>query len=373
MEHISNRWNGEDTTVNQIKSALVQALRDLNPPTEPGQIHPPVRASLLNRIVRVPQGADASRAMGALEELADIRPSRTLVVTVDPAAPSGLDATTTVRCRLRSAAQPQVCFEEVEITVRGDLAHHLSSVVEPLLIPEMPVVLWWFGPLPSAEEELLELCDRVVLDSDPAGPEGLPALNRLVETLGPGKIVTDLAWAELSSWRELLAQLFDPVEVRPFQRELKALRLEYVVGAVTTRPLLLVSWLATSLRWTPEGPAGRPPSGMPALRFRTPQGPAEAQIVAVPAVGALQTGELLRVTLQTAEGDAEASFSIARHGEGSCAAVRTTLPGRPEHERVVPLARPSWASLLTGELDRRRADPAYRASLSLAARCAAQR
>lgn len=369
MDHISSSWSGEDTTINQVKSALVQALRELNPPTEPGQIHPPVRASLLNRIVRIPQGADTSRAMEALEELADIRPSRTLLVTTAPEAAPGLDATVAVRCRLRSAAEPQVCFEEVQLTVRGDLANHLSSVLEPLLIPEMPVVLWWLGTPPSPEEELLELCDRVVLDSDPTGPEGLPDLERLADALAPGRIVTDLAWAELASWRELLAQLFDPVESRQFQYGVERLRVEHVAGAATTRPLLLLSWLAASLGWTAKEPAIRLPAEEWALRFQAGHGPVEARIVAVPADGTLGPGDLARVVLEARVGGDQAEFSIVRHREGWCAAVRVALCGRTAQERVVPLARPSWASLLSGELDRRSGDPAYRASLSRAARC----
>ncbi len=368
MDYVSSYWSGEDVNVNRVKAALVQALRELNPPAEPGQIHPPVRASLLNRIVRLAPGLDEPRIRQALEELAEIHPSRTVMVATDPAAPSGLDATASARCQLRSGTQPRVCFEEVQLAARGDLARHLSSVVEPLLIPDMPVVLWWFGAPPGEDEGLLQLCDRLVLDSDPAGPAALPHLRRLVEALCPARIVTDLAWAQLAPWRELLSQLFDPVETRPFQRRLDSLEVEYAAGIPTTRPLLLVGWLATSLGWQLAKPGDPGTPDEPRLRFRTADGTlVEARIGAAPAWGALQPGDLLRVTLRAHLDRGEAAFSVARHEDRVCATLHTALPDRQRQDRTVPLAPPSWASLLSGELDRRRADPVYRSALALAA------
>lgn len=367
MASVTRSWGGEDVNINAVKSALVQLIRELNPPRGTGQPHPPVRASLLSRIVRVAKGADESRAREALEELAELRPARTLVVAVDPAAPPGLDAYATARCQLRSGTEPRVCSEEVRLTARGDLANHLASVLAPLLIPDMPVVLWWIGDPPQEDEELLHLCDRLVLDSDLAGPAALPGLARLVEILGPRRIVTDLAWAELSPWRELLAQLFDPVETRPFQRTLKALEIEYGAGVPTTRPLLLVGWLAASLGWSLEEPVSGVDLEEPRLTFRSPAGPVDVQIQVAAGRAGLESGALLRVALEARWEGLEATFEIARHEDGVCATARTSLPGRPEQVRVVPLERPSWATLLSGELDRRRADPVYRASLALTA------
>lgn len=370
---VERSWKGENVDVSSIKSALVEALRELRPPVQAGQGHPPIRTSLLTRIVHLPSTGEGERASEALGEVADLHPSRTLIVSEEPNAPAGLDASVTVVCQAHSGVQPQVCSEEVQLTARGDLSDHLVSLVAPLLIPDMPVVFWWFGQLPNEEQGLLQLCDRVVLDSDPGGPIGLAQVKQLVGKLCTHRIVTDLAWIELSPWRELLAQLFDPAEARSLQRTLRSVQLEYLEGAPTSRPYLLLGWLATRLGWTLQPPTAEPGRRHSLWKFQTSAGTVTAKIVSVPAAGGLPPGALLRATLKGPPADkVEAGFAITAQEDGAFAVVQSRLPGQPEQHRVVPLERPVWSSLLSGELDRNRTDPIYQESLEMAASLASR-
>lgn len=368
LADFSSSWSGQGVDVNSIKAALRRLLQELNPPQE-GQSHPPVKASLLSRIVVLDRGAENARAMEAMGELARLHPSRTMMISVDRDAPPGLDADATVYCQLQTGMQPRVCFEEIRLTARGDLAGQLSSVVVPLLIPDMPVVLWWIGEPPAEDDELLRICNRLTIDSDPLGAQGPDRVQRLVAAMGPGKIVTDLAWAELSPWQDVLAQLFDPLETRPYQRTLDRVEIQYAAGTTSSRPLLMAGWLASTFGWALEARETGEQLGEGRHYLRGAAGQVELHLT--PRVAPSRSaGELLSVSLSSGSGEGKAFLSVTRYEDGVCATMRTRLPDHLEQSRVVPLARPSWASLLSGELDRRKADPAYLASLALASKLA---
>jgi glucose-6-phosphate dehydrogenase assembly protein OpcA len=76
---------------------------------------------------------------------------------------------------------------------------------------------WWRVPATDPLRELAVLVDRLVLDVADPLPQwrGVPAIARLTA-------VSDLRWARLTRWRDLLAQYFDMPEIRrldaPFQR-----------------------------------------------------------------------------------------------------------------------------------------------------------
>jgi len=361
-------WQGENVGVAEVKAALVRSLRALTSHERSGSPHPPIRASLLNRIVRIAGSWDEVRSREALDELAELHPSRTITVETRPEEATGLDARVSIRCRLREGGEPLVCFEEVHLRARGELAAHLASVVAPLLIPEMPVVLWHLGTIPSGDDELIRLSDRIVVDSDAVGPAGLDAILWLMEQHCPNKIVTDIAWAGIATWRELLARLFDPTDARPYQRLVDRLAVRFIGGAPTTRPILMVGFVASSLEWVPV-PGDTKDAAGSTYGFRTATGTALAELVQLPPAGLLRPGELLSVSLQAGQGEEAAYFAVALHEDGSCATLRSALPGRPERTITVPMGRPAWAASLSGELDRRRADTAYRACLEAVVRC----
>ena len=103
----------------------------------------------------------------------------------------------------------------------GDGIRQLPGTIIPLLVPEVPVVLWWSGdglfnhPIFPA---LMDTSDQLVIDSS-AFPDSVQVLARL-HALGveeyPGVAFRDLAWARLTPWRELTAQFFDAPPSRPY-------------------------------------------------------------------------------------------------------------------------------------------------------------
>lgn len=372
QDELSASWHGEDVDASVVERALGRLIQELTPPGEEGEPYPPARASVLSLIVRAPNGTGEARAIEALGELAGLHPSRTLVVAMDPAAEPGLDASVMAHCRLRPGAPARVCFEEVRLTARGGMIGQVASVVAPLLVPDLPVFLWWLRGQPEPEEELLPLCDRLIVDSSPLGPNGLIGLERLAGALEGRVVVSDLAWSALEPWRGVLAQLFDPPEARPYQRRLSTVRLYYAAGGPAAHPLLLLGWLAASLGWSAEALAGQATAdGGRRMDFHGPGGAVDVSLNPVPSPGdGLDPGEMLAVTLVAGHGVQQATFSMEREEDQLCAEVRTVLPGRAISAHTLSLARPSLAALLSQELEQMARAPLYHESLAWAGRIA---
>ena len=55
------------------------------------------------------------------------------------------------------------------LTVHGEAAEHLTGIVAPLLIHDLPTHIWWPGDPPFADpifDQLVEMGDRLMVDSD---------------------------------------------------------------------------------------------------------------------------------------------------------------------------------------------------------------
>ena len=362
-------WRGEAIDGAEVERALGRMLREINPPETGEYDHPPTRTRVLNLVVCSAGDAPAGCSVETLWDLSERHPSRTLIVCARPGeAESGLDAAASAHCQLSAGVRGRVCYEEVRLVARGELASHLGSVVAPLLVPDLPVVLWWVGDPPSRQEELLRACDHLIVESDSFANSGLGDLALLVDTLSDRLVVGDLTWSALATWRELLAQLFDPPVARGPQREVTTARIRYAAGGPIVQPLLLLGWLATRLGWELAETAERTPDGATLIRFARPGGAVEANLVPVPPAGGLAAGEVAAVRLACGQENDEASFEVSRDCDGGCATQRASLPGTPPSSRVVPLTPVPLALRLGGELARASRDPGYEASLRLAAR-----
>jgi hypothetical protein len=144
----------------------------------------------------------------------------------------------------------QVCSEEIAIVAGGSYIDRVPPVVNALLIPDMPVAVWWIGDLPTEHasyvESLLEPADRLVVDSVYLeSPADLALVSRVAEqtTTAPA----DLNWVRLDEWRAAAASVFDPPQMR---ERLHAIRRVRVVAAAqsaffgqSVESLLFAAWL----------------------------------------------------------------------------------------------------------------------------------
>jgi glucose-6-phosphate dehydrogenase assembly protein OpcA len=199
---VAEVWEGENASLAEIERRLGQLQGGTG---EDGEAKH--HARVMTHLAWVPAGwAKAARA--TLEEMRERHPSRGILLFPEPGAASdGIDAR--VRAARYSIGGVGVVAEVIELRLRGRRAQAPGSIVEPLLIPDLPVFVRWRGQ-PAFEStqwaQLVDVGDRLVVDSTewPDVPTAytdlLPAFERTA--------VSDIAWARTGRWRALLASLW---------------------------------------------------------------------------------------------------------------------------------------------------------------------
>jgi glucose-6-phosphate dehydrogenase assembly protein OpcA len=355
--------------VSAIEHELGQLWNAAREDTPDGQ--PLVRSCVLNLVVYVTSDEEAGHAGEVVAQTAGRHPSRAIIVVAEPGGESRLEASMAAHCQVSPEGGRRVCAEQVTLRAGGRALEELNGSVLPLIVSDLPVFLWW-QDLPDAYShllhELLETCDRLVVDSadypsDRAGA-ALADLRRLSTSHNVG--LGDLNWTRLTHWREFLAQFFDGPPGRDYLERLS--RVEVEIASVhgqeadLTEGLLLVGWLASRLQWhVPDddhiGEAGPLDNGL--------IGPAGTVTVDMkPDPG--HPGEGLQ-SVRLLAGD-EARFEVSRKAEDeACVAISAETP-EGSYSRVVHMDPPPDAALLSEELDRLEHDAVFEEALAQAVR-----
>jgi glucose-6-phosphate dehydrogenase assembly protein OpcA len=205
---------------------------------EPGQVTT-LRARVLTHVAWIPPEWEEA-ARGVLEGLRERHPSRGIMLLPDSAsARDALDAEVDLRCFAHRGPEQTVCSEVIVIRLRGNRAAAPASVVEPLLVSDLPVFLRWRGVLPHGApelEQLVDVADRLIVDSD-EWPDPEASYERLAE-LFERVAVSDIAWARTEPWRAAVAALWPDVADASQVR----------VRGPRADALLLARWLGARLR-----------------------------------------------------------------------------------------------------------------------------
>jgi hypothetical protein len=259
----------ENVTLRDVERELNE-LRDAS--TEPGQ-PPRLRTSVMTHVAWVPERW-AEAAHGVMAELGERHPSRVILLFPRPDDPRDvIDAEVDYRCFVRGGLECEVCSEVISLRLCGTRAKAPASIVQPLLVSDLPVFLRWRGDLPFGSGELAQLADvadRLVVDTREWG-EPERAFARLPELCDRVQ-VSDIAWARIRPWREAVAAMWPEVA------EAGSVR----VAGPRAEGLLLWRWLSTRLVRELElehEPAGEVElvevDGRPAVARLEPKSPAD--------------------------------------------------------------------------------------------------
>ena len=229
-----SEWTGENVRLAEVDRAISQ----LRGATASAGGQPSLRTSVMTHLAWIPeQWTEQARA--ALSGMGERHPSRSILLFPEPnAGVDCIDATVTLECYAVPGVDREVCSEVIEMRLRGTRAKAPASIVEPLLISDLPVFLRWRAEPPWGEPEfdqLVGVIDRLIVDSSEWDDLPFPYRN-LAEQFGR-TAVSDISWARTSRWRTHLASLWPDIanvgEVR--------------VTSTPAQAFLLVGWLRSRM------------------------------------------------------------------------------------------------------------------------------
>ena len=202
MRALTADWDGVDVRLSDVNDALAKLRAESAVEGEP----PNLRTSVMTHLAWIPE-AWADQARSALAGMGERHPSRSILLFPEPDAGSNrIDARVAVECYAVPDVDRLVCSDVVELELLGSRAKAPASIVEPLLISDLPVFLRWRGePAWGAQEldQLVDIVDRLIVDSTEW--DEIPYPYRHLASLFERTAVSDIAWARTSRWRNLLA------------------------------------------------------------------------------------------------------------------------------------------------------------------------
>lgn len=341
-----------------------------------------MRANTLNLLAVARTEKDARLISDAVARLRDFLPSRTIILLThdhdeDDTSARRFD----VHLELKEqhgaddAASPH--FETITIRATMDEIESLSSLVSPLLVAELPAILWWPGGDFSRNPLFLDLqrvVDRVIVDSAQLGRDaaGVASLRHLIDTdEANAPIVGDFTWLRLAPWRQLIAQFFDPPDVQESLATIDEITISYADtrsdgSSGFASALLTVGWLASRLGWEILDPLERRKTGGWSAPLRAQSGSRGREIsLRLLPDKSPQAKFSLRKVQVIAGGEAPGTFVIERSDEDDLITSSETRT-IPLVSRMVYAKRPTDEQMLGEELQRFGHDPIFEETLSFA-------
>lgn len=396
------RWTARAHSIAEVEKELARiwAQQDLTADVEgaPGR-HIAARTSVMNLVVIARRPEVAAKTASTIQALVGRHPSRTIVVqSADPDGPSWIDARVEAHCILPRADAPETCAETIHLAAGGESGRHLSAIVTPLLIHDLPVTIWWPEQAPFTSKPALDLlaaADRLIVDGSTWSGNGLAQLRDLARLLDTTRLaISDFALVRQSRWREAIASVFDDPDFLPYLRSIRRVAVTYAThdeaGAPEStnivKPVYHVAWLASRLDWTVRAPlhpvtergqgpaAGRhhgrgPATGRQVVGAGSAatlrDGRTEVAVRVRPVLSPMPSGTTLRVELLAERRGSELRADVTVEAE--TVHVRVWLDGVEALDRVFLAARRTDVDLLAEAIEAGGRDPVSVGALRVAA------
>ena len=235
-----SHWSAHDTTPDAIEAALRKMLFERH--TENSSYVPARALNLICVVDKEYSGEIANR----LRQVGRYHASRTVVLEVEEKRTS-IDATATIASDVKPEAGSFALLREtVVLDIGRKHMDGLVPLVDPLVVSDLPTVLWSPHDNPDALNALLPLAQVILVDSVDQ-PDVRVALDHAIE-LCEQVYVVDLAWLRSTPWRERVAATFDPDHLREELWSISSVRIRHHPDSAASA-VLLVGWLASRLGW----------------------------------------------------------------------------------------------------------------------------
>jgi glucose-6-phosphate dehydrogenase assembly protein OpcA len=212
-----------------------------------------VRTSLFNLVV-FSRDAETAMANQALNYLLGKRAARVIHIVSTHAGESSLEVS--ARCFI-DAERKSVCFQEIVITNGEDEAGGAPGSWVPLLVRDIPTIIFWLDTLCDNRELLMhaqEQAEKLLVDTEQCIALGDPEEDVLSEVhriaVTDGIPVSDFAFKRLRSLQRLVAAAFDDPKRTPLLDEISGVHL---AGTSSLSARLFSLWLAERLGWKTDG------------------------------------------------------------------------------------------------------------------------
>jgi len=343
-------WFARDTT----PAAIEAALRELLVERRHGEAGTAIPARVLN-LVAIVDRQWRGEIENRLERVGRYHASRTVLIAVEPRRRT-IDARATVITDDEGlAGEFSTTHEHVVVDIGPQHVEHLATIVDPLVVTDLPTMLWAPHGHAEAIDELLPLAQVVLLDSVDE-PDIEDAVLRARE-LAQRVYVVDLAWLRSTPWRERIAAAFDPPRERLQLSTISRVEIRHHPESAIAGVLLL-GWLASRLGWKP-GALSRRTDGSMEGRARTRKGEVHTTLRPAPE---LSVRGLEGLTIETGNGTV---LSLGR-GDGGLQARRTTRRGGEHAWTIIGASRGEPGILGEGIRQAMLRDPTYGPALDAA-------
>ena len=330
------------------------------------------RACALNLLVYSSVTDDRTEMEEILDAVCEQHPSRTLWLMADrEATETKLDAYVSTRCRMLGAGVRQICGEQVTIEAAGGALETVGSAISPLLVPDVPVFLWW-KDIPHYEDDLFNrmttMSDRIVIDSAffDHPYDDMRRLAQIIREREPVMTVSDLNWGRLTAWRMLMASFWDVPDYLPYLEKIDSITVEYdppdvAPDQIAPKALLVVGWLASRLGWSFQGRV----ESDEAASFKLQANGRDLNILMRPSSSEWQIDGML-VSFTMSSSDSGTEFRVSFSEDRKRLETAASIGGARAIGRVLSYEQKSEGQRLSRELTLLQRDVIYEEALTFA-------
>lgn len=345
-------WFERDTTPEAIATALRRLVLERRHGGEAGTAIPARVLNLVAVVDRQWRGEVENR----LERVGRYHASRTVLCAIEPRRTTIDARATIITDRHPRPGEFATTHEHVVLDIGTEHVEHLDTIVDPLVVTDLPTMVWAPHGHQEAIDVLLPLAQVVLLDSvdAPDLEDGIARARALADRV----YVVDLAWLRSTPWRERIAASFDPPRWRAQLSTITGVEVRHHPDSAAAG-VLLCGWLASRLGWRP-GSLTSTRDGCLQCRARSRR--AEVRITLKPDRRQDVRG-LAGITIETGQGT---MLSLDR-GPGGLRAHRVAPRTRELEWTVVGASRGEPGILGEGIRQALLRDPTYRPALEAAA------
>ena len=208
-----------------------------------------LRACAMTLVVVADAKEDPMDVGETIANLMRDHPSRAIVVRVTDGDEKALGARVFAQCWMPFGQRQQICCEQIEITADRNSLNEVAPVLDPLTVPDLPVILWCREPALLRNpgfERLNRVAGKLIVNSTTFETEEGPL--ELVAHLIKSRLVADLAWTRLTRWREMIAQVFENPAYGGCMKEIQTIRIHHAGDVAPTTAYYMSAWLQDGLK-----------------------------------------------------------------------------------------------------------------------------